>query len=117
MRLAELEYPILSRDFELTLTRAGGIRTILAELSDAEKAILVILVTLALKDYVAEEFPFYVVDTLIEFIDDTRVREVLRYLMEVSKDGKIIIVTKTRPYTGEVKILSQEDIIVNRIVI
>jgi len=117
LRLADLEYPILTEDFSLTLTRAGGISTTLAELSEAEKAILTILMSLALKDYVAEEFPFYVVDTLIEFIDDTRAREVLRYLMEISKSNKIIIVTKTKPYTGEPKILSQEDIIVNKIVI
>jgi len=115
LRLAELEYPILSQDFELTLARIGGIRTALAELSDAEKAILVILITLALKDYVAEDFPFYVVDTLVEFIDDTRAREILKYLMEVAGKNKVLIVTKTKPYTGEPKLLTQEDIVVNKV--
>ncbi|MCC6057263.1 MAG: hypothetical protein LM583_11350, partial [Desulfurococcaceae archaeon] len=65
LKLAELESPILSSDFELKLIRSGGIPTTLAELSDAEKAIFVIAITYALKEHIAEEFPFYVVDTLI----------------------------------------------------
>ena len=116
LKLAELEYPVLAEDFSLTLTRAGGIPTTLAELSDAEKAIFIILMTMALKDYVAEDFPFYVIDTLIEFVDDTRAKEILKYLMEVASENKIVIVTKTKPYTGEPKLLSQEDIIVNKII-
>jgi len=117
LRLAELEYPVLAEDFSLTLTRVGGIPTTLAELSDAEKAIFTILMTMALKDYVAEDFPFYVIDTLIEFVDDTRAKEILKYLMDVAGENKIVIVTKTKPYTGEPKLLSQEDIIVNKITI
>ncbi len=116
LRLAELEYPVLAEDFALTLTRVGGTPTTLAELSDAEKAILTILMTLALKEYIAEEFPFYVIDTLIEFIDDTRAREILKYLMELAGKSKILIVTKTKPYTGELRLLSQEDILVNQII-
>ena len=116
LRLAELEYPVLAEDFSLTLTRAGGTPTALAELSDAEKAIFTILMTMALKDYVAEEFPFYIVDTLIEFIDDTRAKEVMKYLMEAAGENKVVIVTKTKPYTGEPKLLSQEDIIVNKVI-
>ena len=115
LKLAELEYPVLVEDFTLTLTRAGGTPTTLAELSDAEKAIFTILMTLVLKEYVAEEFPFYVVDTLMEFIDDTRAAEVLKYLMEAAGNDKVIIVTKTRPFTGEPRLLSQEDILVNTI--
>jgi chromosome segregation ATPase len=115
LKLAELEFPILSSDFELKLTRSGGVPTTLAELSDAEKAIFVIAITYALKEYVAEEFPFYVVDTLIEFIDDTRAREVLNYLMESAGSKNVIIVTKTKPYTGEPTILTQNDILVNEI--
>jgi len=116
LRLAELEYPILAEDFTLNLTRTGGTPTSLAELSDAEKAIFAILVTLALKDYIVADFPFYAVDTLIEFIDDARAKEILRYLMNVAGEDKIIIVTKTRPYTGEPRLLTQEDIIVNNVV-
>ena len=115
LQLAELEYPVLAEDFTLTLTRSGGTPTSLAELSDAEKAIFVILMTLALRDYVATDFPFYVVDTLIEFIDDTRAREILKYLMDIAGNDKVVIVTKTKPYTGEPKLLSQDDIIVNKI--
>jgi chromosome segregation ATPase len=115
LKLAELEFPILSSDFELRLTRRGGVPTTLAELSDAEKAIFVIAITYALKEYVAEEFPFYVVDTLIEFIDDTRAREVLSYLMESASDKNVIIVTKTKPYTGEPTLLTQNNILVNEI--
>ena len=115
LRLAELEYPVLAEDF--SLTRVGGIPTTLAELSDAEKAIFTILMTMALKDYVAEDFPFYVIDTLIEFVDDTRAKEILKYLMGVAGENKVVIVTKTKPYTGEPKLLSQEDIIVNKITI
>ena len=111
LSLAELEYPILSTDFSLTLTRAGGVPTSLAELSDAEKAILAILLTTTLKDFVAEEFPFYVVDTIIELIDDFRAREIIKYLKEKSKDKEILLITKTKPYSGEVKLLSQEDIV------
>jgi len=114
LNLAELEYPVLAEDFTLTLTRVGKIPTNLAELSDAEKAIFAILMTMALKDYVAGDFPFYVVDSIIEFIDDARAREVLRYLMEVGKD-KVVVVTKTRPYSGQPAPLSQEDIFVNSI--
>ncbi|RLE79045.1 MAG: hypothetical protein DRJ52_09230 [Thermoprotei archaeon] len=117
LRLAELEYPIISEDFSLTLTRVGGTPTSLAELSDAEKAILTILVTIALKDYVAEEFPFYVVDTLIEFIDDTRARDIMMYLMKMAGKRKIVIVTKTKPYTGETRLLSQDDILINKIAV
>jgi len=116
LSLAELEYPILTEDFSLRLVRAGGIPTTLAELSDAEKAILTILVTVALKDFVAESFPFYVIDTLIEFIDDTRAKEVLKYLMEIADGRTVVIVTKTRPYSGEPRLLSQEDILVNEII-
>ncbi|MCC6005310.1 MAG: hypothetical protein LM590_13315 [Thermofilum sp.] len=115
LKLAELESPILSSDFELKLIRSGGIPTTLAELSDAEKAIFVIAITYALKEHIAEEFPFYVVDTLIEFIDDTRAREVLNYLMESVGDKNVIIVTKTKPYTGESTILTQNDILINEI--
>jgi len=114
LSLAELEYPVLAEDFTLTLARAGGIATRLAELSDAEKAIFTILMTVALKDYVAPDFPFYVVDSLIEFIDDARAREVLKYLMEIGKD-KVVVVSKTKPYTGQPSLLSQEDIVVNSI--
>ena len=57
-----------------------------------------------------------VVDTLIEFIDDTRAKEIMKYLMEVAGDNKVVIVTKTKPYTGEVKLLTQEDILVNKII-
>jgi uncharacterized protein YhaN len=77
LRLAELEFPILSEDFELRLTRSGGVPTTLTELSDAEKAILVIAITFSLKEGIAEDFPFYVIDTLIEFIDDARAKDVL----------------------------------------
>lgn len=115
LKLAELEYPILAEDFTLTLSRAGRALTTLAELSDAEKAIFTILMTLVLKDYIAHDFPFYVVDTLIEFVDDARAREILRYLMEIIGNDKIVIVTKTKPFTGEPKLLSQDDILVNRI--
>ncbi len=115
LRLAELEYPVIAEDFTLTLTRTGGIPTSLAELSDAEKAIFTILMTLALKDYIAADFPFYVVDTLIEFIDDTRAKEIMKYLMNIAGKDKAVIVTKTRPYTGEPRLLSQEDILVNKI--
>jgi DNA repair exonuclease SbcCD ATPase subunit len=112
LRLAELEHPVFAGGFELRLARRGGVATALAELSDAEKAILAILLTLSLKDHVASEFPLYAVDTLIEFIDDTRAKEVIKYLADItSKTGTIAIVTKTKPYTGEPKLLSQEDII------
>jgi len=114
LNLAELEYPVLAEDFTLMLTRVGKISTNLAELSDAEKAIFAILMTMALKEYVASDFPFYVVDSIIEFIDDARAREILRYLMEVGKD-KVVVVTKTRPYSGQPTLLSQEDILVNSI--
>lgn len=115
LKLAELEFPILSENFELKLTRSGGVPTTLAELSDAEKAIFVIAITYALKEYVAEDFPFYVIDTLIEFIDDTRAREVLNYLMESASSKNIIIITKTKPYTGEPTLLTQDNILVNEI--
>jgi len=115
LSLAELEYPVLAEDFTLTLVRSGGVPTSLAELSDAEKAIFAILMALALKDFVAGDFPFYVVDTLIEFMDDARAREVMRYLMEEAGAGKVVIVTKTKPYAGEPRLLSQEDIVVNEI--
>jgi DNA repair exonuclease SbcCD ATPase subunit len=112
LKLAELEHPVFAEGFELRLARRGGVATALAELSDAEKAILAILLTLSLKEYVASEFPLYAVDTLIEFIDDTRAKEVIKYLADItSKTGTIAIVTKTKPYTGEPKLLSQEDII------
>lgn len=114
LKLAELEYPIFSEDFTLTLIRAGGTPTTLIELSDAEKALLAILITLVLKDYVASDFPFYVIDTLVEFMDDTRAREVLKYLMEIAGDN-IVVVSKTKPFTGELKLLTQEDIVVNKI--
>jgi DNA repair exonuclease SbcCD ATPase subunit len=115
LKLAELEHPVFAEGFELRLARRGGIATALAELSDAEKAILAILLTLSLKEYVASEFPLYAVDTLIEFIDDTRAKEVIKYLADItSKTGTIAIVTKTKPYTGEPKLLSQEDIITNQ---
>jgi chromosome segregation ATPase len=118
LRLAELEYPVFAEGFELRLARKGGVATMLAELSDAEKAILAILLTLSLKEHVAGDFPLYTVDTLIEFIDDTRAKEVLRYLMDfASKTDTVVIVTKTKPYTGEPRLLSQEDIIVNQVTI
>jgi len=117
LRLADLEYPILTEDFTLKLTRAKGVNTSLAELSDAEKAILTILITIALKDFIASDFPFYVVDTLIEFIDDTRAKAILEYLMEVAGKNKVLIVTKVKPYTGEVRLLTQEDILVNKLVV
>lgn len=118
LRLAELEYPLFTEGFELRLTRKGGVVTTLAELSDAEKAILTILLTLSLKEYVAEDFPFYVVDGLIEFIDDARAKEVLRYLMEfANRSNIIIVVTKTKPYSGEPRLLTQEDILLNQLVI
>ncbi|MCC6009966.1 MAG: AAA family ATPase [Fervidicoccaceae archaeon] len=114
--LAELEYPVLSEGFELRLLRKEGVPTTLAELSDAEKAILTILLTLALKEYVADDFPFYVVDSLIEFIDDARAKEVLKYLMDFANSSNtIVIVTKTKPYTGEQRLLTQEDILLNQI--
>jgi len=112
LRLAELEYPILSSDFSLTLTRTGGTPTTLAELSDAEKAILTILLAITLKDFVAQDFPFYVVDTLIEFIDDSRAKEIVKYLTEIGQNDKVLVVTKTKPYSGEQKVLTQEDIII-----
>ncbi len=114
LSLAELEYPVLAEDFTLTLSRAGGIATRLAELSDAEKAIFTILMTMALKDYVVPDFPFYIVDSVIEFIDDARAGEVLKYLMEVGKN-KVVIVSKTKPYSGQPSLLSQEDIFINNI--
>jgi DNA repair exonuclease SbcCD ATPase subunit len=118
LRLAELEYPVFAERFELRLTRKGGVATTLAELSDAEKAILAILLTLALKEYVAEDFPFYVIDSLIEFIDDARTKEVLEYLMEFANNSNIVlVVTKTKPYAGEPRLLTQEDILSNQIVV
>jgi DNA repair exonuclease SbcCD ATPase subunit len=115
LRLAELEHPVFAEGFELRLARRGGIATALAELSDAEKAILAILLTLSLKEHVASEFPLYAVDTLVEFIDDTRAKEVIKYLADItSKTSTIAIVTKTKPYTGEPRLLSQEDIITNQ---
>jgi chromosome segregation ATPase len=114
LRLAELEFPILSEDFELRLTRSGGVPTTLTELSDAEKAILVIAITFSLKECIAEDFPFYVIDTLIEFIDDARAKEVLNYLMNAA-GNTAIVVTKTKAYSGESKFLTQENILVNKI--
>ena len=73
--------------------------------------------TIALKDFIASDFPFYAVDTLVEFIDDTRAREILKYLMEIASKDKILIVTKTKPYAGEVRLLTQEDILVNQLVV
>lgn len=115
LRLAELEYPILAEGFTFTLTRVGGTPTTLAELSDAEKAILAIVMLLALKERIADDFPYCCIDTLIEFVDDTRAKEVFKYLMEVAKNGKVIIITKTKPYTGEPTLLTQKDILVNEI--
>lgn len=116
LKLAELEYPILAEDFALTLTRVGGTPTTLAELSDAEKAILAIVMLLALNERVASDFPLYCIDTLIEFVDDTRAKDVLKYLMEMArKADKIIVVTKIKPYTGEPAPLTQEDILMNEI--
>lgn len=80
------------------------------------KAILTILMTIALKDFIASDFPFYSVDTLIEFIDDTRAREILKYLIELAGQNNVLIVTKTKPYTGETRLLTQKDILVNQIV-
>jgi len=57
------------------------------------------------------------VDTLIEFIDDTRAKAILEYLMEVAGKNKVLIVTKVKPYTGEVRLLTQEDILVNKLVV
>jgi DNA repair exonuclease SbcCD ATPase subunit len=115
LRLAELEHPVFAEGFELRLARRGGVATALAELSDAEKAILAILLTLSLKEHVASDFPLYAVDTLVEFIDDTRAKEVIKYLADfASKTSTIAIVTKTKPYTGEPRLLSQEDIITNQ---
>jgi chromosome segregation ATPase len=115
LRLAELEHPVFAEGFELRLARRGGIATALAELSDAEKAILAILLTLSLKEHVASDFPLYAVDTLIEFIDDTRAKEVIKYLADfASKTSTIAIVTKTKPYTGEPRLLSQEEFSLHR---
>jgi DNA repair exonuclease SbcCD ATPase subunit len=116
LRLAELEHPVFAEGFELRLARRGGVATALAELSDAEKAILAILLTLSLKEHIASDFPLYAVDTLVEFIDDTRAREVIKYLADfASKTDTVAVVAKTKPYTGEPRLLSQEDIMTNQI--
>jgi len=115
LKLAELEYPVMRKDFTLRVVRTGGTQSSLSELSDAEKAIFTILLTLTLKDYVAPDFPIYVIDGLIELIDETRIKEVLQYLQEQADERLVVVVTKNKPFTGEPKEVSQEDIFMNAI--
>jgi len=115
LRLAELEYPVIRRDFTLRIVRTGGTPSSLFELSDAEKTIFIILLTLALKEYVASDFPFYILDGLIELIDEARAKVILDYLKERAGNRFVVIVTKNMPFTGEAREVHQEDIYVNTI--
>ncbi len=115
LKLAELEYPVIKKDFTLRIVRTGGIQSSLIELSDAEKAIFTILLTLTLKDYTAQDFPFYIVDGLIELIDNARVRAVLNYLKDKADERLVVITTKNKPFTGEPKEVTQSDILINEV--
>lgn len=115
LKLAELEYPIMKKDFTLRLVRTGGSPSSLTELSDAEKAIFTILLTLALKECVAPDYLFYILDGIVELIDETRLKAILKYLREKADKRLVIIVTKNRPFAEEIREIQQEDIYINSI--
>lgn len=106
LKLADLEFPILREDMSLNLVRRGGIKTNLSELSESEKAILSIILTLSLMNYLAPNSPVFIIDTLFEVIDDEKAKELLKYLEGINTT---VVITKVKP--GETKLLSQSDII------
>ncbi|GEM_PF-6019995 len=117
LKLAEFDHiGIRKEDFGISLVRKGKIPTTLSELSDAEKTLLSIILTLILKNYLLPDFPVYAIDSLLELVDEGRLKKVLEYLIQCSKKQDIIILaTKVKPFKGKPELLSQRDIFLNKI--
>ena len=116
LKLAEFDFIGLNDDFSLSLVRSGGIVTQLGELSDAEKALLGIILTFVAKSFIAPQFPLYAIDSVTEMVDEGRLKAVLEYLKEEAlKTETIVMATKNKPFTGTIQLVNQSAIYVNKI--
>ena len=111
LELAEFDRIELT-DEGLELIRKGAsIPTDLGSLSDAEKALISIIIAHITKQIVIPDFPFFVIDTIAELMDDTRIERIIKELDEKAREtGEIIVVSKLVPLEGPRKLLSQENI-------
>ena len=110
LELAELDRILVTKDFEIIITRKGGYETNIAELSGAERTLIAFIIMVISKNEFLPDFPMLFIDEIGEFMDKTRFLKIIDYLTEIVD---ILIITRNKPLEGAPSLITQENILHN----